>query len=191
MTWCPTTKIDNKQYYCGYCGVQIATNEGILRQTTNPQSNTLAFEFIYICSNCQGPTYFNLNNHQTPGPMPCESVKEVPPDTAALFHEARCATAAGAYTAAVLLCRKILMHVAVEKGAAQNKTFQHYVQYLDENRHITTNAKEWIDRIRQKANDATHEIVLMDNEDAHLILEFTEMLLKLVYEFPKKLSRRS
>lgn len=39
---------------------------------------------------------------------------------------------------------------------------------------------------REKGNEATHEIVAMTKDDAVELVTFTEMLLKLVYEFPSR-----
>ena len=43
-----------------------------------------------------------------------------------------------------------------------------------------------VDHIRKKGNEANHEIVLMEKEDAEDLLVFSEMLLKFIYEFPKR-----
>lgn len=47
----------------------------------------------------------------------------LPDDVHDLYDEARLCTSTGAYTSAVLTCRKILMHVAVEKGASEGENF--------------------------------------------------------------------
>jgi len=47
-----------------------------------------------------------------------------------------------------------------------------------------------VDHIREKGNEATHEILLMSREDAEDLIEFTEMLLRVVYEFPAKVKSR-
>jgi hypothetical protein len=48
----------------------------------------------------------------------------------------------------------------------------------------TPNGKHWVDRIRKKGNEATHEIFLMGEIDAKELLSFLEMLLRFIYEFP-------
>ena len=47
-----------------------------------------------------------------------------------LFSEARYCTSYGAFTAEAMLCRKILMHVAVSLGAKPDQTFKVYVDSL-------------------------------------------------------------
>lgn len=82
------------------------------------------------------------------------------------------------------------MHVAVEQGAEENQKFIEYVNFLDGNGWIPPSGKEWIDEIRKTGNEATHEIVLMNEDDAKQLLDFTEMLLKIIYEFPMKIRKR-
>lgn len=82
--------------------------------------------------------------------------------------------------------RKLLMHIAVEQGADEGKSFMSYVGYLDENHWIPPNGRGWVDAIRKNGNEAAHEIVIAAEDDAKLLLDFVEMLLKFVYEFPAK-----
>jgi hypothetical protein len=93
-------------------------------------------------------------------------------------------SAVNAYTAAVLACRKILMHVAVEKNAALNLSFAAYVDFLVDNGWVPPGSKAWVDTIRQKGNEANHEILLADKPAATQVVHFTEMLLRFIYELP-------
>jgi hypothetical protein len=102
----------------------------------------------------------------------------------ALYEEARQCTAYGAYTSAVMLCRKLLMNVAVQQGAPNNLTFQAYVGHLDQKGFVPPNGKKWVDEIRQKGNEANHEVHLMTENDAQRIIRFSEMLLRFIYEMP-------
>lgn len=76
------------------------------------------------------------------------------------------------------------MNLAVAQGAKEGLKFIEYVKFLSDNGYIPPNGKHWVDHIRQKGNEATHEIALMNEADAKNILVFTEMLLKFIYEFP-------
>ena len=118
-------------------------------------------------------------------------VKDIPePTVTGLYEEARRTTGAGAFTAAVLCCRKLLMHIAVSKGALPSDTFVNYVRFLADNNFIPPDAKDWVDHIRKKANEANHEIVIMSKNDAEELLSFLEMLLKVIYEFPAAVKRK-
>ena len=46
-----------------------------------------------------------------------------------------------------------------------------------------------MDAIRKDGNEATHEIALADADEAAQLLDFTEMLLKFVYEFPARMRK--
>jgi hypothetical protein len=105
-----------------------------------------------------------------------------------MYEEARNCTSANAYTAAVLVCRKILLHLAVAEGAEPNMSFKEYVNYLEANNYLPPRGKVWVDHVRDKGNEANHEIVEMKKEDAELLITFVEMLLKFIYEFPAKVA---
>jgi hypothetical protein len=111
-------------------------------------------------------------------------VGHLPEDVATLYDEARRAVAQSPNSAAYA-CRTILMHVAVEKGAETNKTFAYYVDYLQDH-HLTPGTAARVDEIRQLGNDANHEIDLMTREEAETVVDFTAMLLQIVYEFPER-----
>jgi hypothetical protein len=148
-------------------------------------------EFIYICP-CGGPTLFDkLSDLQIPSPAFGDTVADVPEEIGKLYEEARRCTSAYAYTSAVLACRKLLMHIAVQKGAPEGKRFVEYVEYLSTKGYVPPDGKGWVDHIRTKGNEATHEIVLMGNEDAQDLINFTEMLLKFIYEFPARVDAKN
>lgn len=145
---------------------------------------------IYVCHHCTCPTFFDPDGEQTPGTCYASTINDI--DDAKvrdLYNEARRATGANCSTAAVLCCRKLLMHVAVAKGAEENKSFRYYVDYLGD-KYVPQPTVEWVNHIRDKGNEANHEIVLMKSEDAKDLLAFVEMLLKLIYEFPATMRKK-
>ena len=83
------------------------------------------------------------------------------------------------------------MHIAVSKGAKPNLKFIDYVEHLSKNNYIPPDAKEWVDHIRNKGNEANHEIVIMKEEDAKDLISFIEMLLKIIYEFPANIKKKT
>ena len=100
------------------------------------------------------------------------------------YNEARDCTSVGAHTGAVLLCRKLLMNVAVHQGAEPGGSFASYIDYLESNGYIPPNGKEWVDEVRKKGNLATHDLPVMTEHDSAKLLNFSEMLLRFIYEFP-------
>lgn len=98
-----------------------------------------------------------------------------------------CSTSA--FTASVLVSRKMLMNIAVQQGAKEGQKFIEYIDYLAASNFIPPNGKGWVDHIRRKGNEATHEIALMNQTDAEELIAFVEMLLKFIYEFPARVPK--
>ena len=151
----------------------------------NPQ------HYIYICSYCCKPTYFDDAGGQIPGVRFGADVASLPEDIGKLYDEARDCMQVEAYTASVLTCRKVLMNLAVAKKAKKDGSFLSYVEFLADKGYMPPDGKGWVDQIRSKGNDANHEINLMTREDAKELISFLEMLLIFMYEFPGRMSLKS
>lgn len=178
MAWHQAYGIQSHSFTCGHCGNVVASNIGMHRQNATDQR-------IYICPYCDRPSYIT-QTIQIPGVAPGNDVKSLPKDIDALYREARNCTAIGSNTAAVLTCRKLLMNIAVEQGAPVGKSFIEYVEFLAASGYVSPKGRGWVDHIRKKGNEATHEIHLMSKEDAEDLISFTEMLLKFIFEFPNR-----
>ena len=76
-------------------------------------------------------------------------------------------------------------------GAICKVKFAQYIEYLAGKGFVPPGGEGWVDHIRNKGNDATHEIALMTKEDAEELITFAEMLLKFIYEFPKRIAKRT
>ena len=98
---------------------------------------------------------------------------------------------ANAYPATVLACRKLLMHIAVSKGAPEGLTFVEYVQYLADKHYVPPGAEAWVDHIREKGNEANHDIVILSKADAEDLVIFCEMLLRVIFQFPAKVKAKT
>ncbi|MCK4428523.1 MAG: DUF4145 domain-containing protein [candidate division Zixibacteria bacterium] len=176
--WSNLTSFGPQKFTCSFCGTVVGSDKGY---TTKKYSRR-----IFICPNCNSPTYFK-GEKQCPAPMLGNSVSDVPQEIESLYNEARACTGTQAHTAAVLACRKLLMHIAVKQGAQEGQSFMEYVEYLAAKGYVPPNGKIWVDHIRKKGNEANHEIALMMKEDAVDLITFIEMLLKFIYEFPHKI----
>jgi hypothetical protein len=166
----------------------VASEKGWIGNWT---ANANAYAFVYICHRCTGATFFDVDRRQSPGISFGNPVADVDDaGVAALYEEARGAFSSSSYTAAVLCCRKLLMHIAVAKGAPTGKPFVTYVQYLADNHYVPPDAKGWVDHIRTKGNEANHEIVISTRTDAEELLSFSEMLLKVIFEFPATVRKK-
>lgn len=178
MPWENLNRLNSKEFKCGYCGNIVASDIGFM--------TTSGMEHIYICPHCDQPTYIDYHDVHTPGIAPGNEVHNLPDNLASLYREARNCVSVGGCTASVLACRKLLMNIAVQQGAEEGKSFLSYVEHLANNGYVPPNGRGWVDHIRKKGNEATHEIALMSQADAEELISFAEMLLKFIYEFPAR-----
>jgi Domain of unknown function (DUF4145) len=189
LAWSNIQGLQSRSYTCGYCGNPLASERGWFAHVGGPSGRIGAF--IYVCHQCWQPTFFDPTNGQTPNVVFGNPVKDISEKMVEeLYNEARKTTGIGAYTAAVLCCRKLLMHIAVSKGAQPGENFINYVQFLADKNFIPPGAKDWVDHIRKKGNEANHEISIMAKDDAEELLSFCEMLLKVIFEFPAVVKRK-
>lgn len=179
MMWRNLSGIDAHSYTCGYCGHGVGPDRGYLAENM-PQHR------IYICSYCRRPTYVEPSGTQFPGVAYGTEVEHLPGAVQKLYDEARNAMSVNAFTAAVMACRKVLMNVAVAEGAKADMSFSAYVKWLADEGYVPAKGRSWVDRIREKGNEANHEIPDVGRTDAEDVLSFTEMLLKVNYEMPAR-----
>jgi hypothetical protein len=174
-------------YTCGYCDNSVASDRGYYAVTKRTTSDEYWGQ-ICLCPHCDSPTYFTKYSEQFPGATFGNPVNNLTSEAvAALYNEARNCMTVKAYTAAVMCCRKLLMNVAVSEGAPAGESFARYVKYLREEGHIPAKAAAWVGRIREKGNEANHEITVMEREDAEQLIRFSEMMLRIMYEYPAEL----
>lgn len=181
MPWLNQVQLTPQSFRCGYCSREVASNQGF-------QVAHVSHRRAYICPNCECLSYFD-REQQTPRSVSGTAIGHLPTDIAGLLKEARHCIAAGANTAAVLLARKMLMHIAVAQGASDGRTFLQYVEYLASAGWVPPNGKHWVDHIRKKGNEPNHELVVMTAVDATEILSFLEMLLIFIYDFPNRVPK--
>jgi hypothetical protein len=185
--WINTGTYTPRDFTCGYCDKPVSSEKAY--EARGPGGSATAW--IYICPRCRKPIFFDENASQTPSVTYGNSVKDIPNESVKLlYEEARKSTGCDSFTAAVLCCRKLLMNIAVSKGAKEGLSFIEYVEYLAANNYIPPDAKGWVDHIRKKGNEANHMITIMKEEDAKDLLSFIEMLLKIIYEFPGTIKKR-
>lgn len=186
FAWQNEMGIPPKTYVCGYCGDKVGPNRGLAGKYTVHSGGSPVASFLYFCSSCGKPTFFDEAGGQWPGVAYGATVDALPPDVATLYDEGRRCMSVSAYTTAVMACRKLLMHIAVEKGAKENQNFREYVTWLVDNHYVPPGGGGWADQIRGQGNHANHEIDLIDKHTAEQITSFVELLLKFVYEMPAR-----
>ena len=174
--WLGLKLIGSHDYRCGYCSKNVASKDGWVTDA-NAAS-------ILICPHCNGPTFFSRYMKQWPGPREGEDVSELPEDVQSVYGEARDSLSVNAFTGSVMLCRKILMNIAVSKGATIGLQFAAYVEWLVNEGYAPKGSDGWLKYIKDRGNEANHEIVSMTREDAIGVLRFTEQLLRNMFELP-------
>jgi hypothetical protein len=185
--WNEAQLIDTRSWRCGYCGRDVASNRGWYASHYRTSQYETVTAYIAICPRCDMPSVISAETDLTMPPgLFGEAVQHLPDDVKALYGEARRAVGSGAHNSAALACRKILMHVAVEKGAPKNGSFLSFVNHLADNGYVPPDAREWIDEIREHGNDANHEIDLIDKAEAENMVDFTAMMLRVIYEYPER-----
>lgn len=170
-------------FSCGYCGADahgiVVARYRIISSDQKP------FEPVrwLMCPRCGNPTVISKFGNQYP-------VGTIGPDIAGLpevvfdaYTEAREAAGVRAFTASALICRKILMYVAVEEAdAPEGKTFAEYIDSLGSAGYVTPVMKPWVEAIRRTGNSAAHELDPIEERQALSTLTFTAQLLRVVYE---------
>jgi hypothetical protein len=147
---------------------------------------------VHICPGCKQPTFHTLAQEQVPGRAFGAFVEGVTdPSVSEIYEEARRAYGAQCYTAVVLCCRKLLMHVAVAEGAEAGMKFIDYLNFFEAENLVPKKTRGWIDHIRTKGNEATREIVISSVQDANDLMRFVEMLLRVVFEFDHTIKQRN
>jgi hypothetical protein len=139
------------------------------------------------CINC-GAAAVSNSGRVAPATLPLTEPLGVVGREAEIWREARECLAVGAVTAVVMLCRKLLLHVAVahgldEEGAkGRTPTFDTAVKHLESVGVITSRMQPWVDRIREVGNGANHDLTPISPAQADDVAKFTEQLLRLAYE---------
>jgi len=184
MKWYNLRKeVSSLSFKCGFCSNNVASDTGYLTADYHGYVKD-TYPMIRICPHCKQPTYINEQGEQFPNAIFGHDIANIPQNIENIYNEARRCIQVNAFTASVLLSRKLLMNIAVDMKAEENKNFKYYVDYLDKNNFIPPNGKKWVDYIRKQGNEATHEIIGKDEDSAKRLIKFIEMLLRVIYEFP-------
>lgn len=179
-----------RAFRCGHCGADSGSDRGWRRDPPGRLSNATPHECVLVCVRCQKPTHFE-GDRQVPAPPYGGSIDHLPPAVEHVYAEARNCMLVEAYTASALMCRKLLMNVAHHQGAPEGQSFVQYVTFFEQNGYVPPTGRAWVDHMRKKGNEATHEIPPIARQDAADLLTFAEGILRVVFEFPGRLAARS
>ena len=137
---------------------------------------------VLQCASCHEPSVLDSSGRVHPGVAFGQPLQGLPEDVHEAYEEARRCLSINADVAAEGMCRKILMHIAVEKGAEDGGSFEGYIDFLVGQGYVTPPMKPWVDLIRKHGNRAHHRLQPRDRKRAEMTLIFTAHLLRNVYE---------
>ena len=121
--WQNIQELQNERFICGFCSTSVSSVKGY---GIYSQSGGKIVGGVYICPNCDGPVFLSPQNKQYPTAPLGKPVTNVPKELNELYEEARKYTSSNSFTAAVLICRKMLMNIAVSQGAKEGLKFIEY-----------------------------------------------------------------
>lgn len=162
-----------------------ARNTGTGRMVAEPADG---IRFLR-CARCATGVVVN-DGIASPGVKPLRLVRGLGTVEQEAWEEVRSVLSVSAWTAAVMLCRKIILHVAVahglpeKDGSNRSPNFDKAVTHLLSVGLITPPMKPWVDHIRKVGNEANHDLPATAEDSAMRVATFTEQLLILAYEMP-------
>lgn len=164
-------------YICGHCGTSVS---GAVIALVGDGSGRYA-RWLQ-CPKCSEGSFCSLDDRIFPGAKFGPLIEGLPKEVAEAYEESRDCLAVNATAACELLCRKILMHVAVDKEAKEGQTFASYVDYLEKEGYVTPPMRDWVKLIKDHGNESTHRLPSPERKRAEGTLLFTAQLLRTVYE---------
>jgi hypothetical protein len=173
-------QIDESQqhhdYTCGFCNRDVS---GIVVAEYNSTYTRVQW---LICPSCEEGSVYSMRKGLNPRSSFGYEIEGLPDIVKKAYQEARDCFSVNAYIACEQLCRKILMYVAVEKGAEDNEAFSYYIRFIIDKGYITEPMKPWVELIKEHGGKATHLIEESSKERAESTLMCTAQLLKIIYE---------
>lgn len=161
---------------CGLCGVFVQA-----KPVSEPTGSKRGW---YQCPNCNAAIVKQVDGSVYPPAPAGGTVPNLPADVEKAWQEARVSHNVAAYTASEIMCRKILMHLAVDRADSKpGKGFVDYVNDLEKGGYIATGLKPTVDSIRSRGNAANHELPASTEEESLQTLRITQHLLESVYAF--------
>lgn len=174
---------------CPHCGGNQALRVAFC-------NNVNVGPYWYRCVTCL-KGFVKNGNLISPGSQPLRTPAGLPPIDLQIWTEVRTCLGSGAHAATVMLCRKLLFHIAVAHGLpAKNEkdrapNFYEAVEHLQGEGLITKKMRPWVDRIKDVGNDANHELTPISAELAVDVATFTEQLLVLAYELDALMAQQA
>lgn len=144
------------------------------------------------CVTCSGGMVSN-GGVISPGASTLAAVDGCPDDVAAAWAEVRNNLSVLAATSAVMMCRKLLFHIAVRHGLPEKDdrdrapSFEACLAHLSAVGLVTPKMQPWVKHIKDVGNTANHDLAAITAEEGQRVATFTRQLLVTTYEMPHRL----
>jgi hypothetical protein len=170
-----------KDYLCGACSKP--NNGRVICDLIRTSDEALVLWCVCSCEKREPTIIMEKDGMATQMPLAREFHAEPswPSDLARLYEEGVASYCAGAFTAASMVCRKVLMSFACQEGSTEGKHFTEYVDYIIDNLIPIPKAKPAIAAIKKIGNDANHKLQFVTQDDAKRSLQITTFMLHAVY----------
>lgn len=185
--WSSTEGQGARSFICGWCRHQVGSDLGWCTILTRDEK--IEHVEVRVCVGCGYPNILigtDLWPRQMP-PLPANhAVPGLPDDIGTIYQEMRAAQAARLCNSVVLLARKLLLHIARDKGMAPQKggEFQACVEFLTDSvlPALKTGTEILTDHLKRLGNTASHERRVFDEGEADFALQCANSTLCLVYD---------
>lgn len=170
-------------WLCGHCNQTVAALPIASHPSTADADQAPVSTFL-ACPSC-GKGTVRVLGQTFPPSLQARPIEHVDEEVAQTWHEVRLAHAVGAYTGAVILCRKLLMHMACDRtGADAGLKFVDYIDILINSGELPKSHQDLLHSVREAGNRATHLLESVNRHDATLTIRITEACLFNLYEIP-------
>ena len=175
----------HRKIVCGHCGEQ--TNARVVSSLRRDSDGRIILWCVCTCPK-EEPTMLVVDQgnivSQHPGSKEFRGNDAWPKELQLLFDEAARCFSAGAYTAAAMVARKLLMVIACDKGAKEGLRFVEYVDYITANVVPVAGSREPIAWVKDIGNDANHRVQFLARTEAQRSLKICRYILETVYALP-------
>jgi len=186
--WNKFDRLSTISFICWNCNNKVASEKGYY--SYHPINNAV-LSIISICPNCNSPNMQDDEKNNIISPLPGIEIKNLPEQIEKTYNETRKCMQTVCFNAAIMLMRKMIMHIAVEEGDSEGKSFVEYVNFLCDEGIVPKKSRSKAESIRNLGNSANHEVENRTEDDAKNCFEFIELLLKVNYEFADNLEESS
>lgn len=158
------------------------------------------------CKKCFSPVLIKQNNvgnmaigdkwsepltlfPNTPSLILLNYYDNIPDEIVRAYEDAKNSFKAKAYTASVIMCRKIIEGIA-QLNDCKEDNLKKSIDKLHTKKIIDNKLKEWANELRLAGNDAAHDInISLKKFDVNDIIEFTKSFIEYIYLLETRFQR--